>query len=248
MLPDPTFPPLLDGHGVDADEDPFEVACRRAAGGELGAGDVVWSRNLFLVELAIILEPEVGLDKAVQVLPLAMTALGDCLGALAPPQVGVSFIWPATVLINGAPAAAFRAAAAPASQDTAPDWMVIGLSLRHLRGPADPEPGETPDITWLGEEGGGELTQADIIDSYCRHFLTWLNHWNDDGFKPVHDSWMFRAQHRNGDVALTHMGEDISGAFVGLDDSGNMLVRDEGGQTRALLLADCFNPPEAARP
>lgn len=242
--PDPTFPPMLHGHGVDADENVFETACRRAAEGSLGAGDVVWSRDRFRVELAIVLEPEVGMDIAEQMLPLAMAALGDCLGALTPPQVGVTFVWPATVFINGAPAGAFRAAAALAEDDVPPDWMVIALGLRHLRAPSDPEPGETPDITWLGEEGGGELTQGEIIASYCRHFLTWLNHWNDDGFRPVHESWMFRAEHRNGDVDLTHAGERVAGAFAGLDDSGNMLVREEGGAVRALMLADIFERRE----
>jgi len=243
-IPEPSFPPLLSGHPLDAAEDTFETACRRAAQGSLGAGDVLWSRDLFRVCLAIVLEPEIGMDRAVQMLPLAMAALGDCIGSLTPPQVGLTFIWPDVVCINGAPAGAFRAAAAASEAEEPPAWMVIGFTLRHLRGPADPEPGETPDITWLGEEGGSELAPADIIDSYCRHFLTWLNHWEDDGFKPIHDSWMFRAHHRNADVSLTHKGEHLSGAFLGLDENGNMLLREDGRDIRSLMLGDIFERPE----
>lgn len=245
-IPDPTFPPLLNGHGVDADEDAFGTACRRAADGSLGAGDVVWSRNLFRIEMAIVLEPEVGVETAVQMLPVAMTALGDCIGALTPPQVGVTFIWPNVICINGAPAGEMRAAVGAPGEAGVPDWMVVGFWLRHIRGPADPEPGETPDITWLGEEGGGELTHAEIIDSYCRHFLTWLNHWNDEGFKPVHESWLYRAENRDGELSLTHAGEEITGAFLGLDENGNLLVRQPDGKTRVLLLGDCLEQPVTA--
>lgn len=246
-MPDPTFPPLLAGHAVAGAESPFEAACEGAMKGELGAGDVVWSRNTSGVRMAIVLEPEVGMARAVQMLPLAMVALGDCLGALTPPQVGVGFIWPNVVCINGAPAAAFRAAAAAtARDDEVPDWLVVGLELRHMREPGDPEPGETPDITWLAEEGGGELTRTEIIESYSRHFLTWINSWSDDGFRPVHASWLFRSEQRDKEIALTLRGKTHRGKFVGLDDSGNLLLRGKNGKIQALLLGEFFERPATA--
>jgi BirA family biotin operon repressor/biotin-[acetyl-CoA-carboxylase] ligase len=176
---------------------------------------------------------------------LSMVALGDCLGALIPPQVGVTFLWPNQICVNGAPAGTFRAAAAAAEEGVPPAWMVIGLSLRHQRKGGDPEPGDTPDVTWLAEEGGAELTRTQIIESYCRHFLTWLNTWDDEGFRPVHDSWLYRAEQRDQEVTLSHAGEEVSGSFAGLDDSGNLLIKGGDGATRALYLADIFERPAA---
>jgi biotin-(acetyl-CoA carboxylase) ligase len=242
QMPDPTFPPLLSGHAVKGKAAAFATACERAARGELGAGDVVWSRNAARVEAAIILEPEVGLETAAQMLPLCMVALGDCLGSLCPPQVAVTFLWPDVICLNGATAGKLRAAAAPAGEDGVPPWMVIGLELRHQREAGDPEPGETPGVTWLSEEGGGELTRTQIIESYCRHFLAWVNIWSDDGFKPVYDSWLYRAENAEGEVELTHAGERVSGTFLGLDEGGNLLVKDGEGRTRALYLAEVFEP------
>lgn len=244
-LVDPTFPPLLNGHGIAGTASVFDAACDRAAAGELGAGDVLWGHDTTPIEIAIILEPEVGMDIAAQMLPLAMAAIGDSLGALTPPQVGVTFIWPNIICINGAPAGKFRTGTGSLHSSIekngdVPDWMVVGLELRHLRGQGDPEPGETPGITWLGEEGGEELTRTEIIESYSRHFLTWLNHWNDDGFRPVHDSWMFRAQNRSEDVTINHAGEEITGSFLGLDDGGDMLLKMPAGDTRALYLREYF--------
>jgi len=244
-MPDPTFPPLLSGHDVPSGEDAFEAACERAATGELGAGDVVWSRNVDKVDMAIVLEPDVTMETAVQMLPLSMVAIGDCLGVLTPPQVGVTFTWPGDIRVNGALAGQIRAAAAgPRDAASTPQWMVLGLWLRHRRQDNDPEPGEVPDQTWLSEEGCEALTRTDIIESYSRHFLTWLNDWNDDGFRSIHGSWLFRAEERDGEISVTIGGETITGAMQGLDDNGNLLVK-ESGKTRSVLLLDAFAFPQA---
>lgn len=238
--PDPTFPPLLKGHDVGENERAFERACAGAASGELCAGDLLWSRNQATVEVAIVLEPEVALETAVQILPVAMVAVGDCLGSITPPQVGVSFVWPNIVLVNGAPAGRTRAAAAEAGEGVPPSRMVVGLELDHHPGPDDPEPGEAPDRTWLSEEGCAELTLAEIIESYSRHFLTWVNMWNDDGFKPVHDSWIFRAEHRDSETTVSLPDGEHTGTMVGLDENGNLLLKDADGTIEKYLLSACF--------
>ena len=244
-LPDPTFPPLLSGHDVPASEDAYDVACRRAEAGELGAGDVVWSRQADSVDVAIVLEPEVTMETAVQMLPLSMVAIGDCLGVLTPPQVGVTFTWPGDIRVNGAVAGHIKAAAAgPRDAGSVPPWMVLGLWLRHRRQDHEPEPGDVPDRTWLSEEGCEGLTRTQIIESYSRHFLTWLNDWNDDGFRSIHGSWLFRAEERDGDISVKVGGETISGAMQGLDDNGNLLVKSFG-KSRSVLRLDVFEFPQA---
>lgn len=244
-LQDPTFPPLLSGHDIPGTEDAFATACARAAAGELGAGDVVWSRDVARVDMAIVLEPEVPLETAVQMLPLAMVAIGDCLGVLTPPQVGVSFTWPGDIRVNGGLAGHMKAAASGKREaSSVPDWMVLGLWLRHRRGDKDPEPGEVPDITWLSEEGCAELSRTDIIESYSRHFLTWLNDWNEDGFRSIHGSWLFRAEERDGEISVEVGGKTFAGAMQGLDDSGNLLVK-VGDETQSALLIDAFEFPQA---
>ncbi len=245
QLPDPTFPPLLKGHDVPGTQGAFKTACDRASSGELGAGDVVWSRHDSRVDVAIILEPEAALETAVQMLPLAMVAIGDSLGALTPPQVGQTFTWPGTIRVNGAKAGVMKAAAAGKRDANAvPSWMVVGLWLRHLRTDSEPEPGDVPDQTWLSEEGCEELTLTQILESYSRHFLTWLNTWNDDGFKSVHSSWLFRAHENDENISFELDGKNLSGVMSGLDDNGNLLYRD-GDATRAALLIDAFEFPQA---
>ncbi len=244
-FPDPTFPPLLKGHDVPGAVEAFEDACTRASSGALGAGDVVWSRSATRIDVAIVLEPDVSLETAVQMLPLSMVAIGDCLGALTPPQVGQTFSWPGTIRVNGALAGTMRAAAGgPKDASSVPDWMVVGLWLRHLREESDPEPGEVPDQTWLSEEGCEDLTRSELIESYSRHFLTWLNNWNEDGFKSVHASWLYRAHENQEDISFELGGKTYNGVMRGLDDNGNLLYSN-GETTKSALLIDAFEFPEA---
>jgi len=173
-----------------------------------------------------------------------MVAIGDSLGAMTPPQVGVSFSWPGHIRVNGGLAGEINAAAGGKRDSTStPDWMVLRLWLRHRREDHEPEPGDVPEQTWLSEEGCEELTPTDIIESYSRHFLTWLNDWNEDGFRSAHASWLFRAQERDEDVSVTIGGKTFTGLMQGLDDSGNLLVKD-GDKTNAAMLIDAFEFPQ----
>lgn len=236
-LPDPVFPPLLAGHAVKAPQRPFEHACRRAEAGELGAADLVWSRDTGHTECAIILEPEVPLATALQMNALAQVAMTDCLGALLPPAVGVLHRWPGTILINGAAAGEVRLASPTTVMDAVPDWLVVGVSLRLIHDDRDGEPGELPGQTALGEECGGDLTRTDILQSFSAHFLTWLNTWNDDGFRPVHESWMSRAE---APMQVERHQERQMVNTLGLDEMGSLVIRGDPGPARALPLLDAI--------
>ena len=241
---DPEFPPRLTGHDVRGGVCPFLSACEGAAAGRYSAGDVVWSRATEKADFAIVLEPEVALERAVEMLMLLMVASGDCIGALAPPQVGSSFRWPGELLVNGASAGHLRIAAGPLGDaDTVPDWLVVGANLRMHRGSGDPEPGYRPDMTWLGEEGCGALSRSHLIASLSRHFLTWLLTWEAEGFGPVHASWWSRAEDRDQDIQINLNGRVYSGRALGLDDHGGLLLKSEAG-TVELSLNDVLERPQ----
>ena len=90
----PKLPPLLTAklinRGIDVEAKAISVAAR----GE--AGVVCYSEVSDRLDMAITLAPEVkGLD-AQQIQFIAMNAVGDAIGALAPPEVSVSFRFPGT--------------------------------------------------------------------------------------------------------------------------------------------------------
>ena len=155
-----------------------------------------------------------------------MVACGDCLGVLTPPKVGVTFHWPGTIRVNGGLIGGVRAAidSVDETPERNPEWMILETSIRLKHTDRTFEPGQNPEITALSEEGCPELTRSEFIESFSRHFLTWLNHWNDDGFKPVHDAWLFRTEDLNQEIEFEGAKPGQTGLFLGLDESGNLLI------------------------
>jgi BirA family biotin operon repressor/biotin-[acetyl-CoA-carboxylase] ligase len=239
-LAEPTFPPLLDGRVVIKGDSPTALAIAGAQSGELGAGDTLWLQDLAQVDVAIVLEPEDPLAKSIQMLPLAVAAAGDCLSSLTPPQVGLQFRWPATLLLNGASAGTCTLTAPGDCQASdVPAWMVLNFSLRFSFDETF-EPGSTPGITSLVEEGGEELSTVDVLESFSRHFLSLLDTWSNDGFKDIAESWSGRIEGLNETVEIQHPTGTISGQAFGLDEGGNLLVKPHpDGATIGLPLMDC---------
>jgi BirA family biotin operon repressor/biotin-[acetyl-CoA-carboxylase] ligase len=89
-LADPEFPPIYSGHGIDAPDDPVSAAFAAVASGDGQGGDIYWARETAIASCAIVLEPGKPIEIALQAVPIAMVALGDALGAIAPPNVAVT--------------------------------------------------------------------------------------------------------------------------------------------------------------
>ena len=228
--PDPVFPPLLTGHSIPGRADPMLLAREGILNGNYGAGDVLWSNSQDIAKLAIILEPEVVLENAVQMIPLTMVACGDCLGVLTPPQVGVTFHWPNVIRVIDGFVGQVRVMASTQNSKAVPEWLIMGLDIRLRHGRKDFEPGEDPSVTALSEEGCTDLTRSEFIESFTRHFLSWINQWSDDGFKPVHAAWLYRATNQNEEITVNLRDDGFDCIFLGLDENGNLLGKTEEGR------------------
>ncbi|WP_170764354.1 biotin/lipoate--protein ligase family protein [Ruegeria lacuscaerulensis] len=223
----PVFPPLLTGQPVQGGEDPFERAQAMAALG-CDSGSVVYNNQADRLRVAIVFAPEVPLQDAMAMLPLCAVGFQNALGALAPPEVAVHLGWDGLICVNGAKCGMFRVAASTASPDEEPDWLVVGWELALLQ--TSDAPGENPEITALYDEGCAEVSPVQLVESWSRHMLTWLNRWQEDGNAPLHSEWM---------GLLRGVGEayEETGVFLGTDERFGMLIRD-GSNTRLRPLTE----------
>jgi biotin-(acetyl-CoA carboxylase) ligase len=235
----PSFPPLLRGEEVSPGIDPFAKAVAAAA---LGAdpGLICWSRDQTRLNAALVLAPEAPLGRAIGIIFAVAHGLGDALGALAPPEVGLHYLWPGGFKVNGADCGRLRTAASTADPDIEPDWLVIGVEVPYMPPADDPairiEPGLRPDQTSLIEEGCIEVTPLKLLESWSRHTLVWINRWLDDGFEPIHAAWLKRAW---------GIGEELpeGGTFLGVDEFGGMLVKTADATELRPLTAILADPP-----
>lgn len=235
--PDPTFPPLLRGIDVDGGDRPFERACAAARDGAGHGGDVFWARSISDFELAIVLEPEVPASRSLQMMLALMVAFGDAFGSIGPPEIGLFYRWPGGLVVNGALMGEVCAALPRGTEaGEEPDWLIVGLSVSMRRRPGEDEPGHDLENTTLEDEGCADLTLTELVESVSRHFLVWIHSWQEDGFKPVHDAWIARAEGYGQEVSVGHAGGRYQGRFVGIDDEGSMLLKPTHGETVALSL------------
>lgn len=185
--PAPALPPLLTGHPVPRDA--FGAATALALrGGD--PGTLVHAETAAAVDLGLILAPEMPLARALDAMLALQLATGDAIGALAPPEVAVHVAPPAGLVVNGGGCGGFRAAAPVAMPKVEPDWLVLGLWLAVL--PRSTDPGADPDRTTLHDEGCGDLTVPDLIESLARHLLVWIDRLADEGRAPLVAAWRLR--------------------------------------------------------
>ncbi|MDJ0827266.1 MAG: DUF4444 domain-containing protein [Rhodobacter sp.] len=213
----PDFPPLLSGKAVGARIDPFDKARAEALTGEVEPGLVHYAEAQDIARAAVTLAPELLLQDAIGAVLAVQIGLADALGALAPPEVAVHFVWPNGLKINGADCGGFRAAAATGDPAAEPDWLIVGLDVPIL---AEGDGGAAPERTTLQAEGCIDVTATDVIESWSRHMLVWINTFLTEGFAPLHEAWRGRCD---------AIGEEVTspepGLFVGLDERGGMLLR-----------------------
>lgn len=229
MSTGPSFPPLMQGINA-AGADPFEAACSEAAQG-CDAGTILYDASPDRLRAAIVLAPEVPLSDAAAMLPLTGVAVQNALGALGPSELAVHLCWDGAIRVNGAVCGTIRSATDTSDTGAEPGWLVTGFELVFAR--PNVAGGDTPDQTDLMSEGCGDLTPVDLLESWSRHLLNWINRWEDDGMGPLHAEW----------VGLVYgMGQDgtvlsKSGHFLGLDEKLGLLLRTDG-QTMLLPVTD----------
>ena len=218
----PQLPPLLRAEAVDSG-DVQAKAVARAAAGEVGL--VCYAPSGPLLDFAVTLAPEVDAATSAQMHHALMVAVGDAIGALAPPEVVVTYQFPGTILFNRGIAGAVQLVQGPPAADqNAPAWMVVSARLR-LTSQMEAMPLDFRMAnTSLEEEGAGFISRIRLLEACCRHFLVWLHKWEEEGFRPVHDMWSNRTE-KQVDL-LTSDGRVAD--WLGLDEAGAGLLKLEG--------------------
>lgn len=237
-MPHPEFPPLLKGHAINhiSGDTPLQLSdliAKAEIGANSGiysAGDILWSTNQDRAECAIVLEPEVQAEQALEMLPLTMVAIADSLGAISPPNLAVTFHWPNIIMANGAPIGKVDLRLpTPLSATQIPDYAIVAISLA-IKWPSSPtehhpEPGDNPNRTVLHEEGCGELDRTLIIESLSRHFLSWIDSWEQEGFKVVFDNWHYRAASKDMPISININNAQQKGDLVGFDEKAGLFLK-----------------------
>ncbi|WP_420403102.1 biotin/lipoate--protein ligase family protein [Nisaea sp.] len=222
-----------------------EAAAAEAARGGADPASFYWLDSADRLDCAIVLGPDRPFSETLSAVHVAMVALGDCLGAQVPPQVEVLFGWPDRLIVNGGLAGGVSLTVDPAlwddPTDPVPDWAVLGVRLAMTPSEDAPEPGMTRQRTTLLDEGCGDLTTGDLLESFSRHFLLWTNRYLSEGLRPIADNWLPRAAKRGETVALKFAGREWRGKLLGLDETGGLVLGES--KTPVVPLTEVLRKP-----
>jgi biotin-(acetyl-CoA carboxylase) ligase len=210
LLPDLALPPPFTPVRLREMGDAFGHAVAVAA--ERGAGTLVHVGRFDLAEFALVLEPEEKLAQARRGLYAGMAALVEALAAAAPPETTIGIEWPDALYVNwGLVGGARLAWPEGTSEDQVPPWLVFGAMIRTASMGGD-EPGASPNITALAEEGFTDSTVNHVVESFARNFMVGLDAWQESGFGAVAKTY------------IEYLPRD-KGLRRDIDENGDLLVR-----------------------
>ncbi len=213
FAPELTLPPPYRAVRLRELGDAFSHAVAIAP--EHGAGTLVYVGRFDLAEFALVLEPDEPLMQARRVFYAGMAALTSALAAIAPPETAINIEWPDALYVNWGLVGGGRLAwPKTAREDDVPSWMVFGGMIR-TASTSGSDPGATPNITALDEEGFADVTSGQVVESFARNFMHTTDTWQERGFGAVAHSYFERFPQANG------VRRDIG-------DSGDLLVRRTG--------------------
>jgi hypothetical protein len=208
--------------------DAFAHARSHAA--ELGAGTLIFVDHFDLAEFAVVLEPDEALPFAWRGLYAGMVALADALAALAPPQKPIAIAWPDAIHVDGELVGGGRLVW-PDGADAAepPPWLVFGAMIRTVSMAVDGS-GVRLIADALDDEGFGDDRPDQLVESFARHFMRVINHWEESGFTAVATSFASRL-------------EPKQGVRYGVGDHGELLVTRVGKPVERLPLQQTLAVP-----
>ncbi len=218
----------------DGAEDGTIVWAREQTAGR-GRGDRDWASPRGNLYCSVVTRPDCPLREAAQLGFAACLGVGGGLGSLVPPLTELHYKWPNDVLLNGRKVSGILLETASRPEGGI-DWLVVGVGINLASCPRD----TAFPATSLADAGAGSVEAATALTAFCRHFLTWINRWLDEGFAPLRQAWLIRAKGVGEPIeARLGDGSTLAGVFEGLDERGALLLRTTGG-VRTIDHGDVF--------
>lgn len=216
---EPVLPPGFSLVTLRESGDAFAHAQNIAS--EAGAATLVWVRRFDIIEFAVVLEPYAVLGEARLAHYLAMNALADALAVHCPPERPILFRWPDAVIYDYGLIGGGRLAwPEGCGEDEVPDWIVFGAMIRATT--MTPfAMGQTG--VGMAEEGFEEVDAVDLIESFARHLMLGVTHWQSDGPKSVVHRWLDRL-------------DKVTGTRHGIEANGDLVATSQTGTERGSLI------------
>lgn len=193
-----------------------------------------WSSPPGNLYASLILRPSTAPDRAAQLGFTAALAVTDALRELAPELGQPACKWPNDVLVGGRKIAGILLESEMDKGEQLA-FLIVGVGINLVSSPPD---AEHPATSIAGEGRLPPAPQA-ALGAFARHFESWAQRWESEGFAPVRDAWRARAAFLGEQIRVRLDTATLWGKFVDLDQHGVLLLETENG-LRQVSAGDVF--------
>jgi BirA family biotin operon repressor/biotin-[acetyl-CoA-carboxylase] ligase len=193
-----------------------------------------WNSPRGNLYMSMVLRPECALAEAAQLGFVAALAVGDAIGAVAPPMLEVTYKWPNDVLVHDRKVAGLLLESKSAVGG-ALEWLILGMGVNIQ---SHPEDSRFPATNLIFEGVGPNVNEKLVLEAIARHFLTWVNRWTEDGFAPIRRTWLSHAHGLGEAIEVQITKETLTGTFRDLDETGALILEMPDSSRRVVTAGD----------
>ncbi len=200
----------------------------RARGGQ------TWESPAGGLYAALLMRPECPRVQAAELALVASVSLGEAIADWVEPPTELRFRWPNDVLVGHAKAATVNLIADDGHDQ--PGWLAIVLQA-NVAG----RPGSLGfNASSLRGDGASTVTPAELLETFSRAFLAWVNRWAEEGFEPILHAWRLRANDPGAALVLRVGDTVLRGHIDRYGPDGALCLASEDGQVRRIRLDEAF--------
>jgi BirA family biotin operon repressor/biotin-[acetyl-CoA-carboxylase] ligase len=203
----------------------IEAARQTAGRGRRGRS---WESPAGNLAATLLIAPGKPAAECAQLSFVAAVAAVDAVASFAG-NAEVKAKWPNDVLADGRKLAGILL-------ESQGDWLAMGVGINLAHFPPDTE---FP-ATSLAALGVPAPDRHDALTQLAAQFAKWYETWRGQGFGPIREAWLARAAGLGKRIrARLAQGEHV-GVFEGIDETGALILREDGGKTRTVSAGEVF--------
>lgn len=201
-----------------------------------GRGGQAWHSPAGGLYAGLVLRPDESPRRASELVLVGVVSLGSAIAEFVQPPAELHYRWPNDLLLHQGKVASVQMQWREDGSEGV-EWLVLGAYVNVVVAPG----AMGFDAASVQVEGECEATATQLLESFARHFLVWVDRWANEGFEPVRKAWLQRAQGIGDETRITAAGQQHAGRVLDIADDGALLL-GRGGAVKRITIREAFIP------